>query len=253
MLDAVTRFVRNFLMAVALVMLLIHWALPVIMPLDDGLLNLVGDNVNWIIVVTLVIAMACLAILVLPTLDKKGLLLVLAGVALDQGIGELVFRLDLPLYLDTIGSVLVGALLGPMAGAFTASLSCSLWIFIAPVGIPFSLASIVTGWMAGMVARLDGFSSWLTAAVSGIITGLAVGILSSPLTYVLDNSPIDRENFNLYGALAAVQDYFAIPFSLWTILTDPIDKLVIFMLAFVCAPKIARKFWSKEHSAPSGA
>lgn len=243
------RSYRSVLIAITVVVLAIHWALPVLMPVDDNLLYAVGPNVNWIIVVTLLIAVVCLGLIVAPTLDRKKTLLILLGVLLDQGIGELVYRLDLPLYLDTIGCILVGALLGPAAGAFTASVSCSLWIIIAPSALPFSLASIVTGWFAGLVAKLDGFSNWLTTVVSGVIAGLAVGILSAPLTYILLNSPLDREEFDLFCVLEAAGDYFTQPFTFWRLIADPIDKILIFLLVFWVAPLIAKRYWPDQSRA----
>lgn len=231
------------MLGLATLLLIVQWGLPVIMPLDESLLQLVGTNVNWIIVVTLLAAMVLFGIVVVPTLDRRSALLLLAGVVLDQGIGELVFRLDLPIFLDTIGSVLVGALLGPTAGVFCATLSCSLWIFIAPVGIPFSAASIVTGWLAGVFARLDGFSNWLTMMVSGVTAGLTVAIVSSPLTYVLENSTAPRADFDIYTPLAAVDTYFQVPFSFWTLIADPIDKVVVFSIVFFLAPWVAKRFW----------
>lgn len=234
---------RGPVFVLAALLLLVQWALPVMMPLSDSLMSFVGTNVNWIVVATLVGAMVLLGIVVIPTLDKRSALLLLAGVLLDQGIGEAVFRLNLPLYLDTLGSVLVAALLGPTAGVFCATVSCSLWIFIAPVGIPFAAASIVTAWIAGLVARLDGFSNWLTMVVSGLVAGLSVSIVSSPLMYVLVNSSKPRESFDIYTSLVAVDSYFQVPFSAWALLSDPVDKVVIFAVVFFVAPRLAQRFW----------
>lgn len=242
---------RTLCIGLAVVLLLIQWGLPVLMPLNPQLLHAVGPNVNWIIVVTLLGAMVLLGLVVIPALDRKTFVLLLVGVLLDQVIGETVYRLDLPLYLDTIGSVLVGAMLGPTAGALCATMSCSLWIFIAPIGIPFSSATIVTGWIAGLVARLDGFSNWMTALVSGAVAGLTVGIVSSPLTYVLNNTEVDLANFDLYASLASVHSYFQEPFSVWGLMADPIDKMVVFGLVFLVAPWLAARYQESQVRYPS--
>ena len=40
--------------------------------------------------------------------------------------------LKLPIYLDSIGTILVGALAGPVAGALTGFLSNTLWTYVVP-------------------------------------------------------------------------------------------------------------------------
>lgn len=237
---------REPVIFLVVLLLMVQWALPALMPLNSSVMETVGHNVNWIIVVTLLAAMVFLAFLVVPGLNKKSALLILLGVILDQGIGEAVYQLHLPLFLDTLGSVLVAVLLGPTAGVFCATVSCSLWILIAPVGIPFASASVVTAWIAGLVARLDGFGTWLTMVVSGLTAGLTVAIISSPLTYVLENSSEVRESFGIYTSLAAVDTYFQVLFSAWVLVVDPLDKLVVFSIIFFIAPWGARKFWGIE-------
>ena len=47
----------------------------------------------------------------------RTLVLIPIAIAINIAIGELVVRLKLPIYLDSIGTVLVGAIAGPWAGA----------------------------------------------------------------------------------------------------------------------------------------
>lgn len=233
---------KRVLCVIAGLALLVQWALPVLMPLSDGLSVLVGANVNWIIVLTLFIAVVALGLVVAPTLNRKTVALICVGVIVDQGIGELAYRSHSPLFLDTIGSVLVSALLGPTVGVFVASLSCLAWVGIAPTGIPFSVATICTAWIAGLVARADGFDNWITAGVSGIVAGVTAGILASPLSYVLKSTDVDPDNFDLYRSLEAVNFYFEgdVPFALF--LADPLDKFIVFSLCYFLIPVVMRTF-----------
>ncbi|MER3514632.1 MAG: ECF transporter S component, partial [Chloroflexota bacterium] len=41
------------------------------------------------------------------------------AIAINIAVGQLIFALKIPLYLDSIGTVLVGVLAGPWAGALT--------------------------------------------------------------------------------------------------------------------------------------
>jgi hypothetical protein len=53
--------------------------------------------------------------------------LIPVAIAINVVIGQIVLLLRLPLYLDSIGTVLVGMLCGPWAGALTGALSNIIW------------------------------------------------------------------------------------------------------------------------------
>ena len=49
------------------------------------------------------------------------------AIAINVAVGSITFALRLPIYLDSIGTVLVGVLAGPWAGALTGLLSNLIW------------------------------------------------------------------------------------------------------------------------------
>lgn len=226
----------------SVICLIIQWALPVLMPLSDFLMKSVGPAVNWIVVVTLVIPAVLLTCLVIPHLTPKTAALFCTGIALDQVIGEIVYQLDLPVYLDTIGSVLVGLMMGPTAGAACAATSCCLWIVVAPVGIPFAAANIVTGWIAGLAAALDGFSNRFTVLASGLTAGISSALVAWPLIYSLRTSPVERQDFDIYSPISAVDLYFQVPFDPMELLADPIDKVAVFLMVYLLSPWILKRW-----------
>ena len=50
--------------------------------------------------------------------STRTLVLMPVAIAINIAVGEIVTRLKLPIYLDSIGTVLVGALAGPWAAAW---------------------------------------------------------------------------------------------------------------------------------------
>ena len=56
-------------------------------------------------------------------LSTATLTLMVVAIAINIAVGSLTSALRLPIYLDSIGTVLVGALAGPWAGALTGMLS----------------------------------------------------------------------------------------------------------------------------------
>jgi hypothetical protein len=71
--------------------------------------------------------------------------------------------LKLPIYLDSIGTILVGVLAGPIAGALTGILSNLIWQYAPVIGGgtigPFAITAGVIGLLAGLWGRLGVYRS----------------------------------------------------------------------------------------------
>src|SRR3954454_10547987 len=71
--------------------------------------------------------------------------------------------LKLPIYLDSIGTILVGVLAGPIAGALTGVLSNLSWQYAPGIGGgtigPFAITAGVIGLLAGIWGRLGVYRS----------------------------------------------------------------------------------------------
>ncbi len=92
--------------------------------------------------------------------DTRTLVLMPVAIALNIVLGTAVASaLKIPIYLDSIGTILVAALAGPLAGAATGFLSNVLWTYLAPppfgspFAVPFAVVAVVVGLLAGSFAR----------------------------------------------------------------------------------------------------
>jgi hypothetical protein len=109
-------------------------------------------------------------------LNSTALALIPLAIAINIAIGQIVQTLKLPLYLDSIGTVLVGALLGPWIGLITGALSNVIWTL---TGLPNSGPAINFAYVAAIIGMIAGFAGraglfqrqsprWLSALVGGI-------------------------------------------------------------------------------------
>jgi hypothetical protein len=96
--------------------------------------------------------------------DMRTLALMPVAIAINIILGAAVANaLKIPIYLDSIGTILVGALAGPIPGALTGFVANLLWQYIIPppfqgaVAAPFAIVAAVIGLMAGIFAR----AGWL--------------------------------------------------------------------------------------------
>ncbi len=119
------------------------------------------------------------------------LTLIPVAIVINIVVGQIVQNvLKLPIYLDSIGTVLVAVLAGPLAGALTGALSNLLWgiIFSTPTIMPFALTALVIGLMAGILAQLGWFSRTLpltqglvAVAIVGAVLIILQAVNSGPL------------------------------------------------------------------------
>jgi energy-coupling factor transport system substrate-specific component len=118
-------------------------------------------------------------------LNSTALALIPLAIAINIAIGQLVTVLKLPVYLDSIGTVLTGALLGPWVGLITGALSNIIWTLLGinPPAIWFAPVAAVIGLIAGFAGRLGVFQRpsprWLSAIIVGVfLFALALFIMS---------------------------------------------------------------------------
>lgn len=83
------------------------------------------------------------------------------AIAINVILGQTVAAaLKIPVYLDSIGTILVGALCGPIPGALTGLLANLLWTYVLPppfhsdFAAPFAIVAVVIGLLAGVAGRL---------------------------------------------------------------------------------------------------
>lgn len=113
------------------------------------------------------------------------------AIAINIAVGALTVALRLPIYLDSIGTVLVGALAGPWAGALTGLLANFIWsILPVPGGAGPTIAfyapvAAVIGLMAGFWARQGVFSLSPNDPRVGGFLALATGIAAAGIAFLV--------------------------------------------------------------------
>src|SRR5918995_1235569 len=110
--------------------------------------------------------------------DMRTLVLMPIAIAVNIILGAAVANaLKIPIYLDSIGTILVGALAGPIPGALTGFVTNILWQYVIPppfqgaVAAPFAIVAAVIGLLAGIFGRVG----WLRPRVGRPISQLLVG------------------------------------------------------------------------------
>ena len=98
--------------------------------------------------------------------DTRTIVLIPIAIAINIILGQTVSAaLKIPVYLDSIGTILVGVLAGPIAGAITGGLANLIWTYVlpppfqSPYAAPFFIVAVEIGLLAGIFGRLGFFRS----------------------------------------------------------------------------------------------
>ncbi len=119
--------------------------------------------------------------------DTRTIVLIPIAIAINIVLGQTVGAvLKVPIYLDSIGTVLVGVLAGPIPGLVTGLVSNLLWTYVLPApfhsdfAAPFAIVAAWIGFFAGVVAQWGFLRSrpntdWGRLAMGAVVVILVVG------------------------------------------------------------------------------
>ena len=141
--------------------------------------------------------------------------------------GHIALLLHLPIYLDSIGTVLVGALLGPLFGMLPNVLSGLIMGFTGDVySLYYAPVGIILGFMSGIVFKKRGNSIWWIFPAALIVT-LPSTIVSATITTVLfggitsSGSTVIVQILNAATPIGLTASCFIVQF-----VTDYIDRVI---------------------------
>jgi energy-coupling factor transport system substrate-specific component len=181
-------------------------------------------------------------------MNNKSLALTMAalGIVVNLVLGTTVAMLKIPLlFLDTLGTIFVAAVLGPVYGAMAGGLTNLIQGMITnPGDIPFALVNIVIGIVVGLIARRYGFNYWV-AFLTGLILAVVAPLIGTPIVVWLFGGVTGGGiDFVFAWLLHSTQDIFKAAF-LSRITGNLVDKvasclLVAFLIKNLSAEIISR-------------
>ncbi len=149
--------------------------------------------VQVLYLVALVVGLVLLAVIAVRSRDLSTATLALmpVAIAINIAVGAIIVALRLPIYLDSIGTVLVGVVAGPWAGALTGLLSNLIWAILpvpggaGPTIAFFAPVAAVIGLMAGFWAGRGAFRLRADDERVGGFLALAAGVAASAVAMLV--------------------------------------------------------------------
>jgi hypothetical protein len=127
-------------------------------------------------------------------LSTRVITLMPVAIAINIALGYTVQTvLKLPIYLDSIGTILVGVLAGPIAGLLTGVLTNLIWQYAPGIGGgtigPFAIVAGVIGLLAGVWGRLGVYRSRPATGSQLLLAAIVAAALVIVLVLPIVNNP----------------------------------------------------------------
>ncbi len=169
--------------------------------------------------------------------------LIAVAIVLNIAMGQLVSLLKLPIFLDSIGTVLVGVLAGPWAGALAGLLTNLIWgVISSPVAAAFAPVAMAIGFTAGLCAKYGLFKNWWLAIVAGVIITVFNAVVAVPIRlYMFGGITGSGADFVTAYMLALGKDLFgSVVVTVFT--SNLIDKVVTAVLVWGIVKALPYRF-----------
>ncbi len=142
--------------------------------------------------------------------------------------------LKLPLWLDSIGTVLAAMLGGPIVGALAGAINNVVYGLTAdPISFVYAITSVAIGLAVGILFYKGYISTLPKAIVAGVIVGLVATIVSTPLNIGFWGGQTGNVwGDALYATILAKTDSTWLASLLDEIVVDVPDKLLVVLISF---------------------
>lgn len=161
------------------------------------------------------------------------------GIGINIIGGLLAQTLKLPIFLDSIGTILSAVMLGPWLGALTGLLSNVIQgLFTDPINIPFGIVNAVIGLVVGYLALKRGFEDYVTPLLAGLILAILAPIIGTPIAVYLFGGVTGGGIDLLYALLLNSGNEIFTSAFLARIPANLVDKLISAYLIMVIIRKL---------------
>lgn len=166
-------------------------------------------------------------------LSSYNLAFMVICIAINMVAGQAVSMLKLPIFLDSIGTVLCAILAGPWMAVATGLLTNLLWgLLTGPIAAAFAPVAMMIGLSAGLMARAGWFNNLPKVMMSSVVITLALTLVAIPIrSYLFGGATGSGADFMvayLHAMGSDLQESVAV-----TVLgTNLLDKLLTVLIAW---------------------
>lgn len=175
-------------------------------------------------------------------LSSNTLVLIVISVAINIIGGQLSSLVKLPIFLDSIGTIISALLAGPWIALFTGLLSNLLSSLVSgPIALAFAPVAMVIGASAGLLARAGFFKTLPRVVLSGVVITLVLTVVAVPIrVYLFGGTSGSGADFFI-AYLHAVGEGLFLSVSFTVIGVNLIDKILSAIIAWLLIRRLPQR------------
>ena len=165
------------------------------------------------------------------------------AIALNLSMSYVVNLLKLPVFLDAVGTALIGCLFGPLPGALTGALSNIVGgLTINPVLPWFIGTQVLIGAWAGFVTSRGWMFTWWKSILAGLALGVLSAVISAPvITYVFGGVTASGAYSLIVAYARATGQTLLNSAFLAGLASDPVDKAITLFLCYLVLTSLPKR------------
>ncbi|GAB7023032.1 ECF transporter S component [Salidesulfovibrio brasiliensis] len=167
------------------------------------------------------------------------------AICINIVVGQIASALKLPIYIDTIGTILVAIVCGPWAGALTGALSNIIWGLFAPGALPFFPVAAWIGFIAGWCGIWGLYKTWWKVIIAGLIIALTTPFIATPIVVYVYGGVEGSGASLITGVLIKSGMKISSAAFYKNLMVEPLDKIPSALIAWVLAKQMPARFISR--------
>ena len=176
-----------------------------------------------------------------PSLPARTIAIIPIALVLNIVVGQIIGSSGIPLYIDSVGTILVAALAGPIAGLATGTLSSVVWGLLNPMALPFAAVSAATGFLSGRAIQKGAFTKIWKVIVSGAIIGIICGMLAAPVAAFVYGGTAGVGTGALTSLFRELGNSLIASVTMQSLISDPLDKAVVFLIVWAAVKSLPKR------------
>lgn len=180
----------------------------------------------------------------------------LLAVAVNLLMSSLIFNVNIPLYLDMLGTAFIAIVYGPVLGMGTAVLTACLASIYNPLLLVYLPVAVTVAYLFGWLARRGAFKRMLVMMFTGAGVGVVAGLLTTMSTLLLPGEYGQSGPIKLMALWELILHDEGLAVLLQSLSSDVIDKTLTTLVVCVAirfAPKPVLRLYDYPETRPSRA
>ena len=158
---------------------------------------------------------------------------------------QIAIALKLPMYLDVIGSIMMGAICGPIPGVVLGALSSAINSLSEPTAIAYIPVTVACGLVAGLLGKAGFMKQLWKSLIAGFVLAVTAVAISSPITAFLYGGISGTGNDVIVLGLQAAGMGLLPATLIATLITEFFDKLLSCWVVFFVVKALSDRQLSK--------